>query len=130
MALNPAQVVDVRRFMGYSVSGNPTALPYREPVYSTASLAALSLDYRLANLSAAEEKVVTEKYLPNLCAREQEIQGAASNLDTDQAAVWTHNKNEVTDRINLFNYLRRELCTFLGFAPGPLLATGNRVMRS
>jgi hypothetical protein len=130
MLLTAAQLVDVRRYMGYSVSGNAAAHPYRELAYSNVSYMGLSLDYRLANLSGAEEMVILNTYLPNLMAREQEIQGAAGNLDTDQAAVWKRNSNEVSDRIRLFTWLRRELCTFLGFPPGPQLETGNRVVRA
>ncbi|QEL18722.1 hypothetical protein PX52LOC_05758 [Limnoglobus roseus] len=116
--------------MGYSVSGNATAQPYRELVYSNVSYMGLSLDYRLANLSVNEEMVIVNTYLPALKAREQEIQGAASNLDTESAAVWKRNSNEISDRISFYNYLRRELCTFLGFPPGPQLAAGGRVVRS
>lgn len=116
--------------MGYSVTGNSTAQPYRELVYSEVSYMGLSLDYRLANLSPEEESVVINTYLTPLAAREQEIQSAAANLDTDQAAVWKRNASEVSDRIALFAYLRRELCEFLGFAPGPKLGGGNRVVRA
>ena len=130
MTLTSAQIVDCRRYCGYSVSGNITSQPYREPVYSSITLASLSLDYRLANLTSDEENVITTTYLPNLNAREAEIQGAGANLDTDQAAVWKHNANEVSDRINLFNWLRRDLCTFLGFPPGPQLGGGNRLVRA
>lgn len=130
MALTAQQLVDCRRFMGYSVSGNSTSQPFRELVYSDVSYMGLSLDYRLANLSAEEEGVVIATYLTPLALREQEIQGAAGNLDTDQAAVWKRNASEVSDRIALFNYLRRQLCTFLGFAPGPQLGGGNRVVRA
>jgi hypothetical protein len=129
MTLSAQQLVDVRRFMGYSVSGNSTSNPFRELVYSNVSYMGLSLDYRLANLSAEEEGVVVTTYLTPLGLREQEIQGSADNLDTDQAAVWKRNASEVSDRINLFNWLRRDLCTFLGFPPGPQLASGNRVVR-
>jgi hypothetical protein len=129
MALTSAQIVDTRRFMGYSLSGNTTAQPYREPVYSNSTIGSISLDYRLANLSTDEENVVINKYLTPLNARETEIQGASDNLDTEQAAVWKRNASEVGDRISLFNYLRRELCEFLGFAPGPQLGRGNRVVR-
>jgi hypothetical protein len=130
MTLSSAQQVDCRRYMGYSVSGNTTSQPYREPVYSDVTLASLSLDYRLENLTSDEENVVINTYLTPLNAREQEIQGAAANLDTDQAAVWKRNTNEVDDRIRLFNWLRRDLCKFLGFAPGPQLAVGNRLVRA
>lgn len=127
--LTTAQCVDIRRFMGYSVSGDSASFPYRELVYSDVSYMGLSLDYRLSHLSAEEESVVINTYLTPLAQREKEIQGAACNLDTDQAGIWKRNSSEVSDRINLFNYLRRDLCRFLGFAPGPQLATGNRVVR-
>lgn len=90
----------------------------------------ISLDTRLANLSAEEENTLVTFYLANLYLREQEIQDASSNLDTDEAAVWKHNRNEISDRRDLFNALRRDLCTFLGFAPGPQLAMGNRLVRA
>ena len=116
--------------MGYSVSGNSTSQPYREPVYSDASLASLSLDYRLANLSAEEENTVTVYYLANLYLREQEIQSASQNLDTDSAAVWKHNANELGDRRSLFKSLRLDLCVFLGFEPGKGLMSSNRLVRT
>ena len=130
MTLSAQQLVDTRRFCGYSVSGNTTSNPFRELVYSDVSYFGLSLDYRLADLSAEEENVVINTYLIPLNAREKEIQESACNLDTDQAAVWRHNKDEVSDRINLFNWLRRDLCTFLGFAPGPQLGVANRLVRA
>ena len=130
MALTAQQLVDVRRYCGFSVSGNTTSQPYREPVYSDVTLASLSLDYRLANLSAEEENTVVTYYLANLYLREAEIQGAAANLDTDVAAVWTHNKDEVSDRMGLFNQLRLDLCNFLGFEPGRALRSQNRLVRA
>src|SRR4051794_2475771 len=129
MTLSAQQLVDCRRFMGYSVTGDSASNPFRELAYSNVSYMGLSLDYRLQHLSAEEEGVVINTYLTPLALREQEIQGAASNLDTAEAAVWKRNQSEVSDRIGLFNWLRRDLCTFLGFPPGPQLATGNRVVR-
>jgi hypothetical protein len=116
--------------MGYSVSGNDTSNPFRELVYSDVSYMGLSIDYRLANLSAEEEGTVINYYLANLTKREQEIQDASCNLDTDQAAVWKHNKQEVSDRRDLFNQLRFDLCNFLGFSPGRGLANTNRLVRA
>ena len=115
--------------MGYSVSGDSASQPFRELSYSNVAYMGLSLDYRLQHLSTEEEGVVVATYLTPLALREQEIQGAAGNLDTEQAAVWTRNVSEVTDRIRLFNWLRRDLCNFLGFSPGPQLASPNRVVR-
>jgi hypothetical protein len=131
MTLSAQQIVDTRRYMGFSISGDATAQPFREQVYSNATaFGSLSLDYRLANLSAEEENTLVNYYLANLYLREAEIQGASANLDTDQAAVWKHNKQEVSDRMGLFSQLRRDLCDFLGFAPGRALANQNRLVRA
>jgi hypothetical protein len=130
MTLTNQQVVDVRRYCGVSVTGNTTSTAYREPYYSDVTLASLSLDYRLANLAAEEENTLVTYYLANLYLREDEIQSAAANLDTDKAAVWTHNKQEVSDRRELFNQLRLDLCNFLGFSPGRGLANQNRLVRA
>jgi hypothetical protein len=129
MPLTAAQVVNCRRWMGYSVTGDTQSAAFREPVYSNVSFSSVSLEYRLSHLTPEEETVVVGTYLTPLALREQEIQGAAGNLDTDQAAVWHRNAREVQDRIGLFNWLRRDLCAFLGFPPGPLLSGGNRVVR-
>ena len=130
MALTSAEQVDCRRFMGYSVSGDSTSYPYRELVYSNVSYMGLSIDYRLQHLTSDEEAVVRTNYLANLYTLEAAIPAASSNLDTESAAVWKHNANEVADRVGLFNRWRRELCGFLGFAPGPALGnTGLRLTR-
>lgn len=130
MALTAAQLVAVRHYCGYSVTGDATAAPARTPVYSNDTYLGLSLDYRLAHLTAEEEAKITGFFLPHLAAREEEIQGAASNLDTKRAAVWERNEREVSDRIGLFWQLRRDLCAFLGFAPGPGVGGGNRLVRA
>ena len=129
MALTSAEAVDVRRFMGYSVSGDSASFNFRELVYSAVSYFGLSLDYRLQHLTPEEETVLRNVYLGRLAALETAIVSASDNLDTDKAAVWTHNKDEVRDRTALFNKWRRDLCTFLGFEPGPTLQGGLRVMR-
>src|SRR4051812_30812243 len=108
MALTAAEICDCRRFMGYSVSGDDVSNPYRELVYSNVSYFGLSIDYRLQHLSTEEETVARNKFLVPLNLREDEIQGSADNLDTDAAAVWKHNRNEVSDRTGLYNSLRYE----------------------
>jgi hypothetical protein len=76
------------------------------------------------NLSSAEEAVV-RRYLANLNVLEVAIPMAAQNLDTEQAAVWTHNSDEVSDRTALFDDWRRRLCDFFGLPPGPGLASSG-----
>jgi hypothetical protein len=61
----------------------------------------------------------------NLVLLETDIPSVRENLDTDQAAVWTHNKNELRDRADLFSYYRPELCKFMGIPPGPGLGDGG-----
>lgn len=111
--------------MGYSVSGDTTSFNFRELLYSDVSYFGLTLDYRLQHLQAEEETVLRNTYLNPLKALELAIVASSDNLDTDAAAVWTHNKNEVADRTKLFTQWRRAMCTFLGFAPGPTLGSGG-----
>jgi len=71
------------------------------------------------NLATAEETLVRETYLVNCATLEAAIVSASANLDTNKAAVWEHNRNEVQDRINLYNQYRMSLCQFLGIPAGP-----------
>lgn len=115
-----AQKADIRRHCYYPVFGAPPASfqSYRFfQAYGT-------LEYRMSNLLPEEEAIVTTK-LANLGNLETAISGASANLDTDKAAVWTHNKNEVRDRIALYSYWRIDLCDYLGIPPGPRYASGS-----
>ena len=119
------QLVDIRRFCGFPTRSNGAVLfpaPWVNIQY-------LALEYRLANISSDEAGVVITTYLANLYTLESAIPGAGANLSTDQAAVWTHNKNEVRDRMALFNMWRRYLCEYLGIEPGPGLIghSGNSI---
>ena len=118
MAFTDAQLTDIRRFCGYPAYGAvaTAAESYR---FFTAYGA---LEYKMQHLSANEQTVVVTTYLTNLYTLETAIVGAASNLDTDSASVWKHNKSEVADRTALFTQWRLELCGFMGVPPGPALA--------
>lgn len=120
MSFTAAQKADIRRFCWYPVFGAPPASfqSYRFfQAYGT-------LEYRMSNLLPEEETVVTAK-LATLYPLEIAIASASSNLDTDKAAVWTHNKNEVADRIRLYNYWRTDLCDYLGIPAGPQYASAG-----
>lgn len=82
------------------------------------------LEFRMTNLSTTECQVV-RRYLATLLGLEMAVPGASENLDTDQAATWSHNPNEVADRRALFDDWRRRLCGFLGVPTGPSLAAGS-----
>ena len=79
----------------------------------------MALEYKLQNIDTDEANVVVNTYLANLTTLETAIPAASANLDTDAAAVWTHNKNEQRDRERLFDGWRMRLCQFLGVPPGP-----------
>jgi hypothetical protein len=124
--LTDAQMTDVRRFMGYPLTG--TTMPItndQDTVYGYFGMVVMSLHQRLVSLSVSEEAVMVNVYLTNLYALENAIPATADNLDTDEAAVWKHNANEQADRDKLFDSWRRRLCGFIGFAPGPALGPGG-----
>lgn len=107
------QKTDIRRFCGYPAYGADAAgnLGWR---FFTAYGA---LEYRMNNLSPAEQ-LVTLGYLATLYQLEQAVPLAGANLDTDSAAGWQHNHNEIADRLRLLDGWRRRLCVFLGVPPG------------
>ena len=98
MAFTDAEKTDIRRFCGYGAYGGGTPNPASGYRFSTQYGI---LEYKMNNLSVSEEVVVRTTYLVNLATLETAIFGISANLDTAQAAVWTHNKNEQRDRENL-----------------------------
>lgn len=130
--LTAQQTADVRRFAGYPSLGTDTpAGASRDFAYGWVSPGVWqTLFTRLQNMPTEVEFTLTSVYLTKLYTLEAAITDAGDNLDTDVAAVWTHNKNEVSDRTRLFDQHRRRMCGFLGIAPGPYLGDGGlRVAR-
>ena len=113
MALTDAEKVDVRRHCGYPAYGVGASGFSAWRFYQSSG----ALEYRLSSLSSAEQLIV-RRYLGTLLSLETGIPNAAANLDTDQAAVWSRNPNEVRDRTRLFDGWRLRLCAFLGVPPG------------
>lgn len=122
MSFTTAEKVDIRRFCGYGLYGTGTPTPASGYRFSTQYGV---LEYKMNTLGAEEEAVVRVTYLANLATLESAIVGTSANLDTAQAAVWTHNKNEFKDRKELFNEWRRNLCGFFGIMAGPDLSSGG-----
>lgn len=115
------QAADIRRFCGYPARGDASpvfAYPWMMRQY-------LALDYRLQHLSATEGATLVAQYLTPLQAIEASLGQVYANLDTAQAAVWTHNRDEQRDKEAAFGFWRRRLCAFLGVAAGPELAGGD-----
>ena len=111
--LSDQQKTDVRRFCGYPAYGAAPDGNMGWRFFTTYG----ALEYRLNNLAASEEQVVST-YLGTLSQLEQAVPPSSDNLDSDGAASWRHNANEVTDRLRLLDTWRRRLCSFLGVPPG------------
>lgn len=122
MSFTNAQKVDVRRYCGYAAYGAGPSGFQGWRFFQAAGL----MEYRLNNMAPEEETVVTT-YLTNLNTLEAAVPSAAANLDTDSAAVWKHNKDEVRDRLRLYDEWRKRLCQFLGVPPGPYFSGSSSV---
>jgi hypothetical protein len=120
MAFTDAEKTDVRRYCGYPAFGAADAGLQNWRFFQAYGL----LEFRMNNLSAPEETVV-RRYLGTLAALELAVPRSSENLDTDQAAVWTRNQNELRDRVRLLDDWRRRLCGFFGVPPGPALANAG-----
>ena len=118
--LTDTEKVDVRRFCGYPAYGVGSS--GLQPWHYVRAYT--QLEFRFGNISGAEA-VVVRRYLGTLTTLELAVPAASENLDTDQASMWSRNKEELSDRLRLFDEWRRRLCGFLGVPPGPALSTGT-----
>lgn len=122
MALSDANLVDVRRWLGFAtLNGN-------EPdwVFSNVSTyGQVSLTNKLLNITAAEEATLIAQYLTPLASLEAALLAASDNLDTDSAGPFKQDALEVPKRTALYNKWRRDMAGFLGFPPGPALGAGG-----
>jgi hypothetical protein len=120
MPFTDSEKTDIRRFCGYPAYG---VAPNGMQSWRFFQVYGL-LEFRMNNLSDAETTVV-RRYLGTLMVLEHAVPRAADNLDTDQAAVWTRNRDELRDRAGLFDDWRRRLCGFFGIPPGPAMAASG-----
>jgi hypothetical protein len=118
--LADAEKTDVRRYCGYPAYG---AAPVGFQTWRFFQVYGL-LEFRMNNLSQAEIGIV-RRHLVTLHGLEAAVPRSGENLDTDQAAVWTHNRDETRDRTRLFDSWCRRLCGFLGVPAGPALSDGG-----
>ena len=120
--LTDQQKSDVRRYAGYPLLADQTADDSRDFAYGWVLPGVWqTLAHRLDNLRPEEENTLTNVYLVNLAQLEAAVVSASDNLDTAQAAVWSHNPNEVRDRMALFDQWRWRMCDFIGIPAGPML---------
>jgi len=119
--LSDQEKADCRRFAGYPPFGGLNAVGFETwRFFQTYGL----LEFRMNNLNQFELQNV-RYYLSQLYPLETAVFASSTNLDTDQASVWKHNKQEVADRERLFTLIRKRFCTLLGIPPGPDLADAD-----
>jgi hypothetical protein len=130
--LTEEQKCNCRRWMGYpAVGANHATDASRDFAYGwTLPGVWETLSSILDNLRPENEATLVNVYLTNLATLESAIVGAGDNLDTDSAGPWKRSRTEISDRTALFNKWRREMCAFLGIAPGPGLRQNNQIVRS
>jgi hypothetical protein len=116
--------VDIRRHMGFGALGD-TQPGGSSLMFFRFFAEYTTLEYRMNNLLDPEIALVQGQYLPFLNQLEQDIYSVRSNLDTDAASVWTHNREETVDRIELYNYHRRVLCAFFQLPEGPFFVSSS-----
>lgn len=131
--LTDTERANTRRWAGYGLVGDLATAIYSQPVYAPSYIrtgVGLLLDDRLSHLAPSEELILRDVYLEPLEKLESDLLTVADNLDTDAAGPWIHNKRERQDREDLFNSLRRRMCGFLNFLPGPYLQVGLQLVRA
>ena len=119
-SLSNSDKVAIRHHCGYPVYGGTPSGFSSWRFYQVYGL----LEYRLNNLSDAEVCVV-HGYLTTLASLQSDIPETAGGLDTERAAVWTRNRNELQDRSRLYDHWRVRFCSFLGVPPGPGITSGS-----
>jgi hypothetical protein len=121
--LTDTQKTAVRRHCGYPMYGNIAAPAFGYRFFTWYG----TLEYRINN-PTPEEEIVLISFVDELNTLELALSSASDNLDTNKAAVWEHNPNEVGDRRRLYNMRRRDLCTFIGVPPGPGLGCAGGIV--
>ena len=112
--LTADELVMCRKYMGYPALGGINSGEQSWRFFQQYGFN----EWRFKNMAPAELAQIRQA-LGRCISLEEDIYGTRQNLDTDTAAVWKHNANEVRDRIGLYSYFRQQLCGFFGIPPGP-----------
>jgi hypothetical protein len=108
--LSDSDKTDIRRHLKFPMYGDPATVATGWRYWQTYGL----LEYRMNHFSVSEENLITTMYLPTINGMEREIfANVMENLDTEQAAVWKHNKNEIADKYKLYYSVCKALNRFI-----------------
>jgi hypothetical protein len=108
MALSETDKSDIRFYLGYSFRGSdPSGLS----LYVHSNF--LHLEDRLGKLTEPEERRV-KNILEELRDMEAELSASRSAIRIDTAGEFKKNKNELSERIAMYNRQRRILAQWLG----------------
>lgn len=110
---------DIRRFCGFGVYGSNNEGFWGFRFFTKWEM----LEYYMNNLQPSEYQTA-RGILAQCYTLENAIPAATQNLDTDKAAVWTHNKNEIEDRVKLLRWQCAYLGNFLTMPTGPFAVPG------
>ena len=114
--LTEAELVLCRRYMGYPAMGGINSGQQSWRFFQVYGFN----EWRMRNM-APEEYVQIRTYLGQCQTLETAILGASDNLDTDQAAVWHHNRAEVLYLFCFFYRCRMQLRSILHTPPSTML---------
>jgi len=120
--LADSERVAAREFCGYSVYGSGPG----DATFARFMISYRTLEYRLTAMTP-EEIAITRDHLAACQAAKLGWRAGADNLDTDQAAIWYRNRDEMPDRRLYYRECRMDLVRFLGLPPGPELAGSNSI---
>lgn len=109
MAFTDEEKVDIRRFCGYPAFGKKASQAF----YFRFSQYYGRLEWLMNNLSSAEESVIRD-ILTDIRQLYADMVDVRENLDTNVAAVWKRNTNELVDRYRLYTFKRLEMCAVFG----------------
>ena len=123
LPLSDAERVAVREFTGYGLYGPGPG----SQSFNRFTVGYQSLEYRMGAMLPAE-LVIARDHIATCSAAKVAWRGGADNLDTDQAAIWYRNRQEMHDRRAYYRECRRDLARFMGIPVGPELS-GEGAMR-
>jgi len=120
--LTDAERVAAREFCGYPVYGPGPG----DATFARFMVSYRTLEYRLTALTP-EELTIARDHLATCQAAKVAWRSGSDNLDTDQAAIWYRNRDEMPNRRLYYRECRLDLARFMGVPAGPQMDSASFV---